>query len=262
MAILFNRPAAGHFSVIRPGIFAVAAERSVVCPRIIENMRSSFRLWLLAAFVVLALLAPAKEKEWVAPKAYHAKTYPARDAHDDEKVTIAVDPYDMPDKASIFTVNYKQEGFLPMLFVISNDGSQPISLADMKVELVTAKRVKIPAAVPDDIYRRITREPVRGDNPSRSPLPIPRKTVKQGVKKNEQNEIENSQFLAKAVEPNATQSGFLYFDVEGISNPLAGGHLYVTGIRDGKGQELLFFDIPLEKYLSYQPGAKPASEQH
>jgi hypothetical protein len=227
-------------------------------------MRTNLRLWLLAALVVLTALASvAKEKEWVAPKAYHAKTYPARDAHDDEKVTIAVDPYDMPDKASIFTVNYKQEGFLPMLFTVSNDSGQPISLADMKVELVTAKRVKIPAAVPDDIYRRITRQPVRGDSPSRSPLPIPRKTVKQGVKKDEQNEIENSQFLAKAVEPNASQSGFLYFDVQGISNPLAGAHLYVSGIRDSKGQELMFFDIPLEKYLSYQPGAKAdKSDQH
>jgi len=221
-------------------------------------MRTNLRLWLLAALVVLTAVASmAKEKEWVAPKAYHAKTYPARDAHDDEKVTIAVDPYDMPDKASSFTVNYKQEGFLPMLFIVSNDSGQPISLADMKVELVTAKRVKVPAAVPDDIYRRITRQPVRGDSTSRSPLPIPRKTVKQGVKKDEQNEIENSQFLAKAVEPNASQSGFLYFDVQGISNPLAGAHLYVSGIRDSKGQELLFFDIPLEKYLSYQPGAKP-----
>jgi hypothetical protein len=227
-------------------------------------MRINSRLWLLIALLVLAAVAGiAKEREWVAPKAYHAKTYPARDAHDDEKVTIAVDPYDMPGKASVFTVNYKQEGFLPMLFIVTNDGTRPISLADMKVELVTARRMKIPAAVPDDIYRRITRQPVRGDNPSRSPLPIPRKTVKQGVKKDEQNEIENSQFLAKAVEPNATQSGFLYFDVQGISNPLAGAHLYVTGIRDSKGQELLFFDIPLGKYLSYQPGAKSQDrEQH
>ncbi|MBV9087913.1 MAG: hypothetical protein JOY79_10545 [Acidobacteriaceae bacterium] len=226
-------------------------------------MRNHSRVWLLIALVALAVPASvAKEKEWVAPKAYHARTYPARDAHDDEKVTIAVDPYDIADKASLFTVNYKQEGFLPMLFIVSNDGNQTISLADMKVELVTVKRVKIPAATPDDIYRRITRQPVHGDSPSRGPLPIPRKTVHKGVKKEEQNEIENSQFLAKAVEPNASQSGFLYFDVEGISNPLAGAHLYVSGIRDSKGQELLFFDIPLEKYLSYQPGAKAGSEQH
>jgi hypothetical protein len=226
-------------------------------------MRSLYLLFLIPALIAAAAIAsPAKEKEWVAPKAYHAKTYPARDAHDDEKVTIAVDPYDMPDKASIFTVNYKQEGFLPMLFVISNDGDRPISLGDMKVELVTARRVKIPAALPDDIYRRITRQPVSGDQPTRSPLPIPRKPIKKGIKKDEQNEIENSQFLAKAVEPNNSQSGFLYFDVEGIANPLAGAHLYVSGIRNSQGQELLFFDIPLEKYLSYQPGAKPDTEQH
>ena len=211
----------------------------------------------MVALVVLAVLASmAKDKEWVAPKTFHAKTYPARDAHEDEKVTIAADPYDMLDKASIFTVNYKQEGFLPIRLMVSNDGDQPISLADMQVELVTARRTKIQPAVPDDIYRRITRQPVRGDRPGPNPLPIPRKVVRKGVKQNQQDEIENSQFLAKGVEPGATQSGFLYFDVEEIGNPLAGAHLYVSGIRDGKGQELLFFDIPLEKYLSYQPGAK------
>ena len=38
-----------------------------------------------------------------------------------------------------------------------------------------------------------------------------------------------------------------------MSQPLAGAHLYVTGVRDGNGSELMFFDIPLEKYLTYRP---------
>ena len=60
-------------------------------------------------------------------------------------------------------------------------------------------------------------------------------------------------FRAKAVEPHGTQAGFLFFDVEGIRNPLAGAKLYITGLRDGNGQELLYFEIPMEKYLTYKP---------
>jgi hypothetical protein len=64
------------------------------------------------------------------------------------------------------------------------------------------------------------------------------------------DEIESSQFAAKAVEPHTTQSGFLFFDVGDIAAPLAGAHIYVTGVNDAKGTELFYFDIPLEKYLS------------
>ncbi len=213
----------------------------------------------IAAVLLVAAFMPlwAKGKQWVKPKVYHAKTYPARDAHDNEQVAIAADPYDMPDKAATFTINYKEEELLPILFIVSNDGSTPISLGDMNVQLVTAKRVKLAPASADDIYRRIAREPVSNSTgASRNPLPIPRHPVKRSIKKEEQDEVENSMFSAKTVAPNSTQSGFLYFDVEGIREPLAGAHLYVTGVRDSKGQELMFFDIPMEKYLTYQPGQK------
>ena len=43
----------------------------------------------------------------------------------------------------------------------------------------------------------------------------------------------------------------MFFDVEGIEDALAGAHLYVSGISNGKGQELIYFDIPLELYLEH-----------
>jgi hypothetical protein len=45
--------------------------------------------------------------------------------------------------------------------------------------------------------------------------------------------------------------------VEGISNPLAGAHFYLTGLRNGKGDELMYFEIAMEKYLSAPPPSKP-----
>lgn len=209
------------------------------------------------AFVVAMLLAPGMaakdEKGFVMPKPAEAKTYPAHDTSEKEKVTVAADPYDLPDKTQgVFRVKYKEEELLPLLLIITNDAGQPVALTDLQVELVTSKRVKLHPATEEDVYRRIARQPMRGDQPSGNPLPFPRK-VKRSVKKEEQQEIQDSRFAAKAVEPHATQAGFLFFDVEGIDNPLAGAHLYISGLRNSQGQELIFFDIPLEKYLQYAP---------
>jgi len=180
------------------------------------------------------------------PAAQPAKTYPAHDEHPSEAVTLALDPYDMADKASIFSVHYSDVGFIPIFVVITNDGDQPVSLAGMKAELVTVNRTKIPPATEDDIYRRISR-PTGSISPN--PLPWPKK-AKGAVSKDAMDEIQNSQFAAKAVEPHGTQAGFMFFDVSGISTPLAGAHFYLTGVRDAKGNELMYFEVPLEKYLS------------
>lgn len=217
----------------------------------------------LGASVLLALLmmAPAASEEApVTPKAYHAKTYPACDAHEQEKLAIAADPYDLPDKARVFVVDYRKEGFLPVHFILSNDSDGIVSLAEMKVELITVRRVKLTPATPNDIYRRLAQQKRRGDEPSRNPLPIPlpRRKVPANVKPEAVEEVERLNFLAKAVEPRSTRAGFLFFDVEGIPNPLAGARLYVSGLRNEKGEELFFFEIPMEKYLSYQPGAAKA----
>lgn len=185
-------------------------------------------------------------KHFVMPVANSAKSYPAHDEHSDESVTLAVDPYDMADKASIFSVHYNEAGFVPIFVVIRNDGDQAVSLASAKFELITVDRTKIPPAADEDIYRRIARP---GGAPSNTPLPWPKK-AKGGVSKEAQEEVELAQFAARAVEPHSTQSGFMFFDVSGISTPLAGANFYLTGARNAKGAELLYFEIPLEKYLS------------
>jgi len=180
------------------------------------------------------------------PEPKSAKTYPAHDEHPTEAVTLALDPYDMADKASIFSVHYHDVGFMPIFVVITNDSGHTISLGNATTQLITVDRTKIPPATNEDIFRRITR-PTSG--PSTNPLPWPKK-VKGGVSKDAQEEIENAQFVARAVEPHSTQCGFMFFDVSGISTPLAGAHFYLTGVQDAKGNELMYFEVPLEKYLS------------
>src|SRR6478609_2881661 len=117
-------------------------------------MRKPLLSALLILLVALPSALPAKDKAYQAPRAYNAKTYPAHETHDDEKVSVAADPYDMPDKtASVFTVNYKDNGLLPIFIIFSNDGDQPITMMNMKVTLITRKRVKIQPSDTDDIYR-------------------------------------------------------------------------------------------------------------
>jgi hypothetical protein len=185
-------------------------------------------------------------KDFAKPPAQPAKSYPAHDDHSDEKVAIAADPYDTPEKAKIFSVNFHEHGFLPIFFVVTNDGSQPISIANMQVTLTTANRSKLTPSSSEDIYRRLSNPRA---NTNQIPLPIPQKKVKGGVSQKERDEIESSQFAAKAVEPHSTQSGFLFFDVGDISTPLSGARIFVTGVDDAKGTELMYFELPMDSYL-------------
>jgi len=198
---------------------------------------------------LLALLIPTllvAGKSFVKPVAKSAFNYPAHDLHRDEKVSIAADPYDKPEKANIFTINFAEHGFLPIFFIVTNDGDQPISIANMQVKLITGNRSKLTPIGPDDLYRRLSNPQAKTS--SNIPLPFPRK-VKGGVTKQQMDEIESSQFAAKAVEPHTTQSGFLFFDIAGVNSPLRNATIDIDGVADAKGNELLFFEIPMDKYV-------------
>src|SRR5258706_3421391 len=80
-----------------------------------------------SAVATFAVCLPAKD--FVKPIAQPAKTYSAHDDHADEKVAIATDPYDIPAKAKILSVDFRQHGFLAIFFVVTNDGDHPLSIA-------------------------------------------------------------------------------------------------------------------------------------
>ena len=198
----------------------------------------------LVSCAVAALVVVLGAKDFVKPVAQPAKTYPAHDNHTDDKVAIAADPYDSPAKAKIFYVNFHEHGFLPIFFVVTNDGDQPISMANIAVTLTTANRSKLTPIATEDILRRLS-NPRANTHPI--PVPIPQKKVKGTISPKERDEIETSQFAAKAVEPHSTQSGFFFFDVEDVTAPLEGAHIYITGVNDAKGTELMYFELPLDK---------------
>jgi len=223
-------------------------------PRILyaeSHMKRSpgFRFWAALALVLAVPLLCLAAKEFSMPKTQPAFSYAAHDHHAEENVTVGLDPYDDATKAKIFTINYHDNDLLPILVVITNDSDQPIQLSDMNAELVTGDRTKLSPATEDDILRRITHPRASG---ARLPVPFPTKRVKGGMNSKELSEIQSAQFKAKAVEPRGSQAGFLFFDVAGLKDPLAGAHLYLTGVQDSSGHDLMYFDVELGKPVGGQ----------
>jgi hypothetical protein len=201
---------------------------------------------------VCTALALGGDKGFNPPPATHAKTYAVFESHDDESVSIAIDPYDAKDKAAIFRLKYNEIGFLPVRLIISNDGANTLMLDSIRVEYVTGRRIKLSPAKEDDIFRRIARpEKATSDPTVRLPIPGPRKRP-MPISQNAADEVRSALFVPLPVTARSTSSGFLFFDVSGIENPKAGAHLYISGIRAGT-KELFYFDIPLEKFVDHAP---------
>ena len=194
------------------------------------------------AFSPLALIA--KDKDFVPPRAENANTYPSKDAHPAEKLTAAIDVYNSSPKDNIFITPYNQEDILPVFLIISNDGDQPITVNNMEVQLVTGRNAKLDALTTDDVFRRVAHISGNSSGPIRvGPIPLSGNKNKKAQK--EYEEIQSAKFEAQAVEPHTTKSGFVFFDVEGVKQPLDGSHVYLTGVRDAGGAELMYFEIPV-----------------
>ena len=83
---------------------------------------SSLRRRSLPVVLVCSLLAVVPLlafKDFVMPHAENAATYSSKDAHSDEKITIAIDLYNTAPKDEIFGTHYVQEGILPVFLVIT-----------------------------------------------------------------------------------------------------------------------------------------------
>src|ERR1700739_3061860 len=145
------------------------------------------RVSAISVAILLCIVA-AWAKDFSMPNAHPARTYPAHDEHPMEKVAVAIDPYDVEYKANIFTVNYRNYGFLPVFFVVTNNSDQPVALAAMQAQLNTVNRSKLFPLTPEDIVRRIS-HPSKSETPSPLPLPLPKEKVKGGLKAKTMDEI-------------------------------------------------------------------------
>ena len=199
----------------------------------------------IVACIALFTASLLGEKHFSPPPASHAGTYALHETHSDEKVTIAAEPCDTPEKTAVFKVDYRGYGFYPVRLMVSNDSDQTLMLQNVKIEYITARREKIPPATDDDIYRRLV-NPTKANKSHPGPhLPFPVGKKKEPISKEVVDEYHSAQFLTVPVTAHSTHSGYLFFDMID-EKPEPGAHLYITGIKAGS-KELFYFDIPLDK---------------
>jgi hypothetical protein len=211
-------------------------------------MGSLLSLPFAAALLSVLVVTVPLSAQHPPPPAQAADQYPAFERHPDDHLTIAVDPYDTPQKAATFRADYTSANILPIRIIITNEGDTPISLDNARIDFITAAGDKIPAAEPRDAERAL-------DRPADPRRKIPIGPIKVGGKgKNLDKKIEQDfsefQYGAIAVEPHTTRAGFLFYDLQNLENPLADAHLEFRRIQSSDGRELFAFEIPFNKYLA------------
>ena len=204
--------------------------------------------------ILLWLALPATASNHTPPPVQPATAFAAVETHADEKVSIAVEPYDTREKAAIFRVDYLSHGVMPVRLIVTNNGDRPISLRDARILFYTADGNKIQAAEPEDVERLMTRKERQGTKiPLPAPLPSIKTKPKAGDKEIEQD-FDTFEYQALVVEPHSTRAGFLFYDVSDLDHPLDGASLRLRELRDADGRELFYFEIPFEKYLKSKSG--------
>lgn len=174
---------------------------------------------LLTILVVLALAAFARE--FAMPRLVSATSMVCRDAHPQERITLGADPYDTQDKASLFHSPMLEHSVLPILIVFTNDGDESFVLSHARFELVTRDRAKAEPYSVDDLRRALSAIRAPGSRAEdKLPIPLPGKgKAHGGLSQRQRDELEHSFFSARAVEPHASQQGFLFFDIGDLENP-------------------------------------------
>lgn len=192
------------------------------------------RLILLTSVAVA--LAADKDKPKLEVNA--AASYPHHMTS--QGLTIAAVPYETEEqtKAAFGKANPNAQGVLPVLLVIENASPNTIRLERMKLEYTAQGGIRIENTPANEVkYLRGAREPKMTPGPTVGGVHV-------GRNKNPlaEWEIEGRAFTAKMIPPNDKASGFVYFR----TGSRGGAQLVVSGLRDAKtNEELFFFEIPL-----------------
>jgi len=159
-----------------------------------------------------------------------------------DKVTIAAVPYTSEEqvRSAFGKLDPNKYGILPLLVVIQNDGTQTVTLDNLKLEYITPSRTHIdPTPARDVPYVSGNIKQPRIEN---SPLPTGSPRVSRKKNPLAGGQIDVRAFSARMLPPGEVASGFFYFQTLNK----VGAKLYLTGIREASsGKELFYFEIPL-----------------
>lgn len=219
-----------------------------------SHMRlSSFIFPLLA----LALAAPRLiASDHPLPPAQDASKYAAFDAHPDENLVIAAEPFETKEKMQYFRVDYLKNYFMPIRVIVTNNGDKAVSLEQARIDFITTTGERVPAAEPEDVERRMTHVSNTGKKvPMPAPLPPMGGKPKTPDAKIEQD-FSEFEYSAIDIPPHTTKAGFLFYDMQGLGgNPLRGAKLSFRRVQDADGKQFFPYDILFDKFLDAQKGS-------
>jgi hypothetical protein len=204
---------------------------------------------VLQAMFLLELVLPVAASEHTPPPVEPATRFAAVEVHADEKLAIAVEPYDTKEKIALFRVDYLRRGVMPIRLIVTNNSDRPISLNEARILFESAAGDRIQAAEPEDVERRFTLKEKTG---AKIPMPAPIPSIKTKPRASDkaiEQDFDTFEYSSITVAPHTTRAGFLFYDVSALTRPLEGAKLLLRRLHDDNGHELFAFEIPFDKYL-------------
>jgi hypothetical protein len=174
------------------------------------------------AALALLFIAPRvhADKPRKPTPALPAAQYALHDTHTEEHVTVAAEPGDTPETRPNTRLDYSRYGFMPIRVIVTNESTRALTLDDARIHFVDANNTIIPAATQDELDRRLSSTANIGKKiPLPGPLPPITRHGKQPDKKILADDNDFG-FPTTTVAPHATVSGYLYYDVRDLDDPV------------------------------------------
>lgn len=203
---------------------------------------------LLSLLLISASALPANEL--IPPPEAPATAYAAVEVHASEGLAIAAEPCESREKQSIFAADYLAHGILPIRLIITNSSSHAVSLAEAEILFLPAHGEPIQAATAEEVITQLGIGGKLGHSlPMPGPLPSIHWKAKSSAAKAVRADFERYVFRSLRVEPHTTVSGFLFYDLSQLKEPLPGARLELRRLLAADGHELFGFEIPFDSYL-------------
>jgi hypothetical protein len=226
------------------------------------RLRSLFIAAALALPAAALVVPGAHAAQKKAPPADAASTYPAKDVHEKESVTVAAEPFETRAKGDFFRLDYAGHSILPVRIIIQNDSDAALDLNQVRIQFIASDGTKLPAATPEELNRRLFRF---NDIKQRHIPGTPITYNKTPVDKKILDDDKDFSFAQTNIPAHSSANGFLFYDVKDLDDPLLkGAELYVKMAhavdKAGKNTELFAFSVPMDKYLAAQAARKAAEK--
>ena len=221
------------------------------------HRRRLFRIFFCVATALLTAVPVCLAATKQAPPAPEITAVPARETHEKDKGTVAVEPFETRAKADFFRLDYPGHSLLPVRLLVRNDSDTALDLSDVRIQFVAADGTKLPAATPDEMNRRLFRfkdlqpKHVPGTPITYHSTPVDKKIL---------DDDRDFSFTQTTVAPHSTASGFLFYDVKDLDDPPlrhAEIDMKQAHFSDTRHTELFAFTVPMDKYLETQKNQQP-----